>query len=432
MPERRDPFSAELDDEAIELLFGEALAELEGAGSNAALSVAQLASRIDEVLKGEPLLSGVPVRGEISNWKAHGSGHCYFTLKDEDAQVSCALWRTSAARLSFRPSDGDRVVATGRVEFYGRSGKLSFIVDDLRFDGAGAMYEALERTKLKLGAEGLFDESRKRPLPPLPRRIGVITSPTGAVIHDITNVLTRRWPLATLVFIPARVQGFEAIADLQRALSWASAASDLDLVIVARGGGSAEDLMCFNDEELVRAAAAFPVPLVSAIGHETDWTLLDLAADLRAPTPSAAAEMVAPDAQELLAILRGQRLRLRASVEGPIRAARERLAWNKRRPGMRHPREKLADSRRHLQTQRARLQTSVERRVKMERRLLEARRAQLHALDPHRVLERGYALLSLPDGSLLTSASQARTGQVARATLHDGHIQMRVETDDQD
>ena len=305
-----------------------------------ALTVAELAQQIAQVVGSDPILSDVPVRGEISNWKEAASGHCYFTLKDDFAQVRCCLWRQSAQMLRFKPRDGDGVIANGRIEWYGKRGELNFIIENLRFDGAGALFENLERLKTQLAGEGCFDEERKKPLPPLPRRIGIITSPTGAVAHDITTVLTRRWPLATLVFIPSKVQGFDAAEDLRRALTWAEIYGDLDVVIMARGGGSIEDLWCFNDEQLVRDAANFPLPLISAIGHETDYTLLDFAADVRAPTPSVAAEIVAPDVRELAAAIGGQRERLVRAVVGPMNAYRQRLNWTKARPGLKHPREK--------------------------------------------------------------------------------------------
>lgn len=393
-----------------------------------AISVGQLTAQIAQVIAADPILSDVPVRGEISNWKTHSSGHCYFTLKDEDgdANIRAVLWRKNAANLQFRPNNGDRVIANGRVEFYDKRGEINLVVDDLRFDGQGALHEAFERLRIRLESEGLFDAALKRPLPALPRRIGIVTSLTGAVAHDITNVLTRRWPLATLVFIGAKMQGFDAPPDIVRALSWAAAAGDLDVMIVARGGGSAEDLWCFNDEELVRAAREFPVPLVSAIGHETDFTLLDFAADLRAPTPSAAAELVAPHIGELMALLRGQRRRLHGAVEGDVRLARGRLDWLKARPALRHPSEQLKQRRIEVARLGARGRDALERRVKIERQLLAARRAQLHALDPQRVLERGYALLSDENG-VVSDLGQIARGKELNIALHDGRFTARVE-----
>ena len=413
---------------ALDFLLGateEELADLIGP-ADGVLSVADLNGRIKQVLAEEPLLADVEVRGEVSGWKTHSSGHCYFSLREGAATIRCCLWRAQAARVSFRPSNGDRVVAGGGVDFYPARGEVSFIVRDLRFDGTGAAFEALERLKAKLLAEGLFDASRKRPLPTMPRRIGIVTSPQGAVIQDIIQVLARRWPLATLVLIPAKVQGFDAAPDLLRALTWAAAYEELDVLIVARGGGSPEDLAAFNDEELARAAADFPVPLISAIGHETDFSLLDYVADVRAATPSVAAEIVAPDARDLLSALSHTRQRLYRSVSAPLQAARQRLEWNRARPGLRHPRERLREEASKVKRARARIRAAAESRVRIERQILTARRAQLHALDPQRVLERGYALVEQGDGSLLSSTNQARAGDALSVRLHDGSLAARV------
>jgi exodeoxyribonuclease VII large subunit len=392
-----------------------------------ALSVGQLNQQIERVVAADPILSDIAVRGEISNVKAHGSGHWYFTLKDDAAQIRCCLWRTNAAKLSFRPGNGDRIVATGRVEFYGKRGEISFIVEDLRFDGQGALYEAFERLKAQLEAEGLFDPERKRPLPAMPRRIGLITSATGAVAHDVLTVLRRRWPIATVVMIPALVQGLDAAPDLLRALSWAASQDDLDVVIVARGGGSAEDLWCFNDEELARTAAEFPLPLISAIGHETDFTILDFVADLRAPTPSAAAELVAPDIEEIQAVLNGHRLRLHHSVAGEVRMARQKLEWLRSRHVVTHPSKQLEAKHARVALLRTRVRDAMLRRVKIEKQCLKAHRSQLHALDPQRVLERGYAIVSRANGSLITNATQARPGEALQVSLHDGRFGVRVD-----
>ena len=397
-----------------------------------ALTVAELAQQISQIIGSDPILCDVPVRGEISNWKEASSGHCYFTLKDDFAQVRCCLWRQNAQMLRFKPHDGDGVIANGRIEWYGKRGELNFIIEDLRFDGAGALFENLERLKEQLASEGCFDEERKKPLPHLPRRIGIITSPTGAVAHDITNVLTRRWPLAALVFIPSKVQGFDAAEDLRRALTWAEIYGNLDVVIMARGGGSVEDLWCFNDEQLVRDAANFPLPLISAIGHETDFTLLDFAADVRAPTPSVAAEIVAPDVRDLLATIGAQRGRLARAVTGPIGGYRQRLQWMRSRPGLKHPREKIARARQEVARLGTRVRDASARRVKIERRLLAAHRAQLHALDPQRVLERGYALLLDDKGALITQAAQLKNGHKVRAQLADGSAQLRVEENNEE
>ncbi|MBV9470563.1 MAG: exodeoxyribonuclease VII large subunit [Abitibacteriaceae bacterium] len=392
------------------------------------LSISDLALQIRRVLESDPILCDIGVRGEVSNFKAHGKGHLYFTLKDDAAQIRCCMWRRKLGNLAFRPTDGNRVVAWGRVEFYEARGEANFIVEELQFDGQGALYEAYEQLKQTLAEEGLFDPERKRSLPVMPRRIGLITSPTGAVAHDVISVLARRWPLATIVFIPAAVQGFSAAPDLIRALSWAAALDDLDVVIIGRGGGSAEDLWAFNDEDLARVASQFPKPLISAVGHETDFTILDFVADLRAPTPSAAAELVAPDIREVQSVIDGLRWRLHSAVAGDVRLSRQRLDSLLSRHVLTHPQVRLNQSRERVAGLKRRARDAAERRVKIERRTLAAYRAQLRALDPQRVLERGYALLSnAQTGSLITSVAQAQPGDVLRVTLQDGTIKASAE-----
>ena len=421
-----------LDEELDEQLIDEAEATSPALiESDGILSVGELAWQIARVLEADPILSDVVVRGEISNFKAYSSGHLYFTLKDGDAQIRCCCWKTYAQRLQFRPNNGDRVVALGRIEFYAGRGEVSFIISNLRFDGQGALAEAFERLKNQLDEEGLFDPERKKSLPRYPRRIGLITSPSGAVAHDVVTILRRRWPVATIVFIPSAVQGFSAVPDLMRALSWAGALDDLDVVIMARGGGSAEDLWCFNDEDLVRAAARCPVPLISAIGHETDFTLLDFVADLRAPTPSAAAELVAPDVYELQAALYQARRRLFNAVAGEVRLSRQRLEAARRRKALSDPGARLEQSRTQVALLRARVRDAARRRVKIEKQALTALRGQLRALDPQRTLdralERGFALVRDENGELITSAKAVQNGQKLVIQWRDGALQVTVD-----
>ena len=392
-----------------------------------AFSVGDLNAHIKRVLQSDPILCDIAVAGEISNFKHHGSGHCYFSLKDEGNQISAKMWRSSVARLGFRPANGDKVLAFGEVDYYGARGETSLIVRQLHFAGQGEMFEAFERLKLALADEGLFDLERKLALPPLPRRIGVITSETGAVIRDILNVLGRRYPLGTVVLIPAAVQGFSAPMDLVRALNFAEALGDLDVLIVARGGGSAEDLWCFNDEELARAAADCALPLISAVGHETDFTILDFVADRRAPTPSAAAELVAPDVRELLGYVQGLKLRAAQVASGDIRLARQKLEWLKRSRPLAQPGSQVALLRERVADLRERAAEAAGCHVKIERARLDGARSQLRALDPRRVLERGYAFLTDDQtGAIVSSLQQAKPGQVLTVTLADGEFKVEV------
>jgi exodeoxyribonuclease VII large subunit len=266
-----------------------------------ALTVSDLTRKIKQIL--ESGFPSIAVQGEISNLKRHSSGHLYFTMKDENAQLPCVMWRSRASVLSFMPEDGAKVIAGGRLTVYEVRGSYQLDVQSIRPLGVGELQAAFEQLKKKLEAEGLFDAARKRPLPEYPKRIGVVTSPSGAVLQDMKNVFRRRFPGVELIMIPVRVQGAGAAAEIAEAVDDMSGYASLDLVIVARGGGSLEDLWPFNEEIVARAIARCRVPVVSAVGHETDYTIADFVADVRAPTPSAAAEMVVPDRREILRIL---------------------------------------------------------------------------------------------------------------------------------
>ena len=393
----------------------------------AAFTVGDLNAHIKRVLQADPILCDIAVAGEISNFKHHSSGHCYFSLKDDHNQISAKMWRSSVARLGFRPANGDKVLAFGEVDYYGARGETSLIVRQLHFAGQGEMFEAFERLKITLAEEGLFDPERKLQLPHLPRRIGVITSPTGAVIRDILTVLGRRYPLATVVLIPAAVQGFSAPMDLTRALSFAEALGDLDVLIVARGGGSAEDLWCFNDEELARAAADCALPLISAVGHETDFTILDFVADRRAATPSAAAELVAPDIRELMGYVLGLKLRAAQVASGDIRLARQKLDYLKKSRSLSNPAGQIAQLQGGVAALRARAAEAASCHVKIERARLDGARLQLRALDPRRVLERGYAFLTdAQTGAIISSLADAKSGQTLVVNLADGEFKVDV------
>lgn len=391
-----------------------------------AISVAELNRHIAQVLASDPVLEDVSVRGEISNFKLHGSGHAYFSLKDEHAQIRCCLWRGNVSGLKFKPGDGNRVIASGKIEHYAARGETSFIVESLHFDGQGAQYEAFERLKAALAADGLFEQSRKKPLPVRPRRIGLISSETGAALHDFLSVLNRRWPLGEIVLVPALVQGVNAPSDLIRALTWAEALEEFDVVVVARGGGSAEDLWCFNDEALCRHAADFPVPLVSAVGHETDFTLFDFVADTRAATPTAAAEIITPDLRELLEELADIREYLRSSVAGTVQKAREKLDMLRSHRALTQPQSRIQEERERLKELEKRLYSHTKNDLAKKQQALKSFQKQLRALDPERVLERGYAILLDPRSKVLSSASAAASHSELTVKMHDGTLEVRV------
>jgi exodeoxyribonuclease VII large subunit len=367
------------------------------------LTVSDLTYRIKEVLEYEPELQDVTVQGEISNCTLHGSGHAYFTLKDEDAQLSCVMFKRYAetcSRSIFK--HGTRVVAEGSVTVYPQRGNYQLMVTGLRADGEGDLYREFLRRKEKLLAEGLFDPARKKPLPPYPRTIGVITSPTGAVIQDILRTLQRRFPCADVLLAPSLVQGDAAPASVVLALEGLVRRDGVDLVIIARGGGSTEDLWCFNDENLARAVFACPLPVVSAIGHETDFTILDFVADVRAATPTAAAELAAPDRLDLLAGLSGTR-------QGMLTHLKYRL-YN----GL----QQLDDLGDRIHWQKKLL-------IERQKNQLDLLAATLAQHDPRLFLEKGFSM-TLRNGKVVRSAADARPGDVLETVLADGRIRSVV------
>ena len=432
-------------------------------------------SALNRLVRGllEDALPLVWIEGELSNVARPASGHLYFTLKDAGAQVRCAMFRPKSGWLKFRPADGMHVLLRARVGLYEPRGEYQLVAEHMEEAGEGALQRAFEALKRQLDAEGLFDPARKRPLPRHPRRIGVITSATGAAIRDVLSVLTRRWPLAEVDVLPVPVQGREAPPAITAMLTRAAASNRYDVLLLTRGGGSLEDLAAFNDEALARAIHASAVPVVSAVGHEVDFSIADFVADLRAPTPSAAAELLVPDAQAVLRQLRQLRLRLAACAERGqrertqradhlfsrldaqrpqsrlardgerLRALRQRLraairdrlqlrSHQLERAAMRlraqHPRGRLAWHAQTLQQQQRRLHVALRRAL--ERREVALRHAghALHAVSPLATLERGYAIVFQEDGCVLRSATDARPGDALRARLADGELTLRVES----
>ncbi|MBS0591592.1 MAG: exodeoxyribonuclease VII large subunit [Proteobacteria bacterium] len=389
------------------------------------------------------------VEGEVSNFSRPASGHCYFSLKDAHAQIRCAMFKNRAMLLRFKPGDGTRVLARARVSLYEARGEFQLIVEHLEEAGEGALLRAFEQLKTRLAAEGLFEAARKRALPALPRRIGVITSATGAAIRDVLSVLARRFPLTCVDILPVPVQGKEAPPAIIAALNAASKAQRHDVILLTRGGGSLEDLWAFNDEGVARAIRACAIPVVSAIGHEVDFTIADFAADLRAPTPSAAAELIVPDATTILRALQREETRLDHALQRRLHNAAQRLDHTATRLRAQHPRlrlqrgdERLAQLHARLQAQHpaTRLATRRERLASLQLRLRAAidrhqdRRTQqlgelartLHAVSPLATLQRGYAILLDHDsGAVLRNVAQARKATQLHARLVDGEIALR-------
>lgn len=395
--------------------------------SNQVITVSQLNYYIKTLLDGDEALNSVYLVGEISNFTNHyKSGHLYFSLKDEKCVVKCVMFASYAGRVRFRPQDGMRVLARGRVSLYEASGQYQLYIEDLQPDGVGALSLAYEQLKRKLEREGLFDVARKKSLPLYPARVGVITSPTGAAVHDIQTVLARRYPLAQVVFCPVLVQGEDAAPQIVEAIRRFNAAKAADVLIVGRGGGSLEELWAFNEETVARAVAASRIPVISAVGHETDFTICDFAADLRAPTPSAAAELAVPDQGELMALLRGQELKMRHGMAALLQIHRQRLDRLMSSRSLRSPYEQIERRRLHVDALSGRLERAMSKRVSAEQRRFASLSGKLESLSPLHILSRGYSIAQNDEGNPVKSINDVQAGQNLTVRVSDGIIDCAV------
>lgn len=407
------------------------------------LDVTTLNDYVSQMLGADPVLKSVRLRGEVSGFKAYPSGHWYFTLKDEQCRISCVMFRTHAMRMSFRPHEGDQVIVHGAVRLYMEGGSYQFVADSMRPEGVGGLYQQFERLKAKLQVEGLFDAERKRPLPIRPHKIAIVTSEAGAVLHDIRHVAGRRDPGVPLVLLPVAVQGEGAAAQIARAIRKAAALPGVDLIITGRGGGSIEDLWAFNEEIVARAIAESPIPVISAVGHETDFTIADFVADVRAATPSNAAELAVPDRSEMWAALLLMRKRFEKAAASQIDQAKMKLIQARSRLHEARPDLQLNEMQRRLDGLRAQLDRCIDQKIsglpsrismasiqldnamdilmEQAQQRLQQDRTKLEAISPKRVLERGYVLVS-NDRGLITRASRASD----HMTLHfsDGTVQV--------
>ncbi len=390
------------------------------------LRVSELNRRVRVLLDGDPGLADVWVEGEVSQPSYPPSGHCFFTLKDAASQVKAVLFREELARATVRPEHGMQVICHGKVRAYEPQGTYQVYVESITPAGAGDLHQQYEALRAKLAAEGLFEESRKRPLPRWPKRIGVVTSPVGAVWRDIGNVMRRRYPIGELVLSPTIVQGPTAAGAIVRALNRLYADAGVDLVILARGGGSLEDLWSFNDERVVRAVVASPVPVVVGVGHESDVTLADFAADLRAPTPSAAAEQAVPDLETFPAILHRLRDRASAALLGRLADRRGHLAQEGRALARLVPDTAAARQRAAELVDRG--HRALAARTEREGVALSGLAEALRALSPAATLERGYAIARLADGTLVRDPAQARLGEPLEVVVARGTVTTRVES----
>ena len=390
------------------------------------LSVSELTTLIKTMLDGEPLLQRIYVRGELSNYKVYPSGHHYFTIKDEGATLKAVMFRGDASRLRFKPESGMKVVAFGRIAVYPRDGVYQLYVSGLSPDGVGDLYAAFEQLKTKLAAEGLFDAAHKKPLPEFPARIAIVTSSAGAAVRDIIRVAQKRWPLSKLILLPVRVQGAEAPPEIASAIRYANQWKVADLIITGRGGGSMEDLWAFNDERVARAIYDSELPVISAVGHEPDVTISDFVADLRAATPSNAAELAVPDAEEIRDALRHYEGRMAAALRSRLESEKRRLKLLRERRVLTDPGAYVADRRLALDHAQTRLYAAFQNTTAQKRALLGKTAAALDALSPLKVLGRGYAIAQTTEGAILKSAESVQSGDRLRLRLADGTVNCQV------
>lgn len=391
-------------------------------------TVQQLTRYLRTLLERDRALQAVWVRGEIGDLTCHSSGHLYFTLKDDSSRLRCAMFRNEAHGLSFRPAVGMTVLACGRVTIYEPMGQYQLIVEALTAEGAGALFLAFEALKKKLAAEGLFDPARKCPLPRYPNRIALLTSSDGAVLHDLLTVIRRRRPQTALLLIPTPVQGAAAVPGIVQSFRLLARCEGVDLAILARGGGSPEDLAAFNAEEVARAIAACPVPVVSAVGHEVDFTIADFVADLRAPTPSVAGELVVLDNAQVRSHLAHLDARRAAALARRLQAARRELALILSQRALRCPLEIVSLRAQRLDELTADLNAAFLAQLQTSRQRLENAQGRLTALSPASVLQRGYAVVrKCADGQVVRSARQLSPGEKARLDFADSYAIAEIE-----
>jgi len=389
-------------------------------------SVGELTRTIKTIL--EDSLPSAWVEGEISDYTRHRSGHHYFTLKDSDSVLSCVMWRGRAASLSFTPQPGMKIKVQGRVTVFEKGGRYQFEVWEIQLSGEGELMAAFERLKKKLAEEGLFDQEFKKPIPRFPAKIGLVTSDTGAAIRDLVTVAHRRNPAVELLLIPARVQGDGAAEEIAAAIAAFNRYRDVDVLIIGRGGGSLEDLWPFNEEIVARAIFSSELPIISAVGHEVDYSISDLVADLRAPTPSAAAELAVPDSAEILRNLEYTRTRMKTVLANRIASLREKIDWARRSRAFSRPLEIHREHSQHVDETRRRLENAVRTAFDKNLNRLNSLQSSLRALNPIGVLERGYSITrKLPEETVVSDAAMLMKGDKIAITFAKGGVQSKIE-----
>ena len=390
------------------------------------LSIRELNEYIQYKLDGDPLLNQVAVRGEISNYKLYPSGHHYFTLKDEGGALKCVMFKGNAFRLRFRPENGMKVIAMGKVSVYPRDGAYQLYCTAMAMDGVGDLYAAFEQLKKKLAAQGLFEQSHKKPIPKYPGTIGIVTSSAGAAVHDMLRILRKRYPLTHVKLLPVRVQGVEAPGEIAAAIRYANCHNLCDLLIVGRGGGSMEDLWAFNEEIVAWAIYESRIPVISAVGHEPDVTISDYVADLRAATPSNAAELAVPDQEALLQILDEKSAAMASAFGRQLKSARHHLDILAASPALQSPTGYLQQREKNLDYLKNRLAAAQNRNLSAARQRYIQSVAKLDAMSPLKVLTRGYAMAENDRGELVRSIHQVQTGEEMCIRLSDGMISATV------
>ena len=389
-------------------------------------AVSQVNEYIKAMMDREPLLNELFIRGELSNYKVYPSGHHYFTLKDEAGALRCVMFRSSAVRLRFRPENGMKVIAFGRITVFPRDGAYQLYCADLTPEGAGDLHVAFEQLKAKLSAEGLFEREHKKPLPAFPHRIAIVTSGAGAAIMDMLRILAKRYPLSKVLILPVRVQGAEAPAEIAGAIRYANRHKIADVIITGRGGGSMEDLWAFNDERVARAIYDSEIPVVSAVGHEPDVTIADYVADVRAATPSNGAELVAPDREALQKRLSQTQARMYAAMERQLKLSRQTLQSLAAKRVLQSPVNYIQDKRMLLEYSRERLTAASRHLLQGKKEQFVRLTAKLDAMSPLKVLARGYSVVRGADGSILQRADEAEQGEIITVDLREGRLRAEV------